>query len=98
MKVKSPLASVLVMTIVAERGRLMQLACEQTTGGMAAVIGEERAAVAALCAEFGIEAANFNAPGQIIISGEKAKVEAARAGIVSGKIVVHDYMSNNSCK
>lgn len=28
----------------------------------------------------------------------KARVEAAKAGIVSGKIVVHDYMSNNSCK
>ena len=28
----------------------------------------------------------------------KAKVEAAKADIVSGKIVVHDYMSNNSCK
>jgi [acyl-carrier-protein] S-malonyltransferase len=67
------------LRVVAERGRLMQLACEQTTGGMAAVIGEERASVAALCAEFGIEAANFNAPGQIIISGEKAAVEAAVA-------------------
>ena len=28
----------------------------------------------------------------------KAKVEAAKADIVSGKIVVHDYMSDNSCK
>ena len=28
----------------------------------------------------------------------KARVEAAKADIVSGKIVVHDYMSNNSCK
>jgi [acyl-carrier-protein] S-malonyltransferase len=43
---------------------------------MAAIIGEERAKVAELCAEFGIEAANFNAPGQIIVSGEKARVEA----------------------
>ena len=46
---------------------------------MAAVIGEERAKVAELCAEFGIETANFNAPGQIIVSGEKAKVNAAVA-------------------
>jgi [acyl-carrier-protein] S-malonyltransferase len=67
------------LRVVAERGRLMQLACEQTVGGMAAVIGEERAAVAALCAEFGIEAANFNAPGQIIVSGVKVRVEAAVA-------------------
>ncbi|HTO02867.1 MAG TPA: ACP S-malonyltransferase [Opitutus sp.] len=67
------------LKIVAERGRLMQQACEQTTGAMAAVIGEERARVNELCSEFDIEAANFNAPGQIIISGEKSKVEVAVA-------------------
>jgi [acyl-carrier-protein] S-malonyltransferase len=65
------------LKVVAERGRLMQVACEQTVGGMAAIVGEERSTVAALCAEFDVEAANFNAPGQIIISGEKAKIEAA---------------------
>ena len=59
--------------IVAERGRLMQLACEQTTGGMAAIIGEDRAKVADLCREFDLEAANFNAPGQIVVSGAKAR-------------------------
>jgi [acyl-carrier-protein] S-malonyltransferase len=64
------------LKVVAERGRLMQLACEKSVGGMAAIIGEERARVAELCGEFGIEAANFNAPGQIIVSGEKAKVDA----------------------
>jgi [acyl-carrier-protein] S-malonyltransferase len=68
------------LRVVAERGRLMQQACEQTQGGMAAIIGEERAKVAALCAEFGIEAANFNAPGQIIVSGDKTKVDALVAG------------------
>lgn len=67
------------LRVVAERGRLMQEACEQTTGSMAAVIGETREAVAALCADFDIEAANFNAPGQIIISGEKDRVAAAVA-------------------
>ncbi len=64
------------LKVVAERGRLMQLACEKSIGGMAAIIGEERPRVAELCAEFGIEAANFNAPGQIIVSGDKAKVDA----------------------
>lgn len=67
------------LKIVAERGRLMQVACEQTTGSMAAVIGEDRAKVQELCREFDIEAANFNAPGQIIVSGEKTKVAAAVA-------------------
>ena len=68
------------LRIVAERGRLMQQACEQTTGGMAAIIGEDRAKVAELCAEFDIEAANFNAPGQIVVSGEKSKIDAAVTG------------------
>jgi [acyl-carrier-protein] S-malonyltransferase len=67
------------LRVVAERGRLMQLACEQSTGSMAAILGEERATVYDLCSAFDIEAANFNAPGQIIVSGEKSKVEAAVA-------------------
>ncbi|MEO5960732.1 MAG: ACP S-malonyltransferase, partial [Opitutaceae bacterium] len=67
------------LRIVAERGRLMQQACERTNGGMAAIIGEERGKVAELCREFDIEAANFNAPGQIIVSGEKSKVAGAVA-------------------
>lgn len=67
------------LRIVAERGRLMQQACEQTSGSMAAIIGEERPKVQELCREFDIEAANFNAPGQIIVSGEKTKVAAAVA-------------------
>lgn len=64
------------LRVVAERGRLMQEACEKTVGGMAAVIGEDRAKVTELCKEFDVEAANFNAPGQIIVSGEKTKIEA----------------------
>lgn len=64
------------LKVVAKRGELMQQACEKSVGGMAAIIGEERAKVYELCREFDIEAANFNAPGQIIVSGEKAKVEA----------------------
>lgn len=68
------------LRIVAERGRLMQEACEATSGSMAAVIGEERGRVAELCRDFDVEAANFNAPGQIIISGEKTRIAAAVAG------------------
>jgi [acyl-carrier-protein] S-malonyltransferase len=65
--------------VVAERGRLMQAACEASAGLMAAIIGAPREKVEALCREFGVEAANFNAPGQIIISGERAAIEAAVA-------------------
>jgi basic membrane protein A len=35
---------------------------------------------------------------KLITPEMKAKVDAARAAIISGQIVVHDYMSNNSCK
>ena len=67
------------LRIVAERGRLMQDACEKSAGTMAAIVGQSREAIAALCGEFDVEAANFNAPGQVIISGERAKVGAAVA-------------------
>lgn len=68
--------------IVAERGRLMQGACEKSAGAMAAIIGESREAVLELCQASNVEAANFNAPGQIIISGEK---EAIAAAVAAGK-------------
>ncbi len=67
------------LRVVAERGRLMQGACDQSAGSMAAVIGESRDAVSRLCLEFGVEAANFNGPGQVIISGETPSVAAAVA-------------------
>lgn len=67
------------LRIVAERSRLMQEACERSAGAMAAIVGQDRAQVRDLCAEFGIEAANFNAPGQIIVSGARPAVEAAVA-------------------
>ena len=65
------------LRIVAERGRLMQQACEATKGGMAAVIGGSREDIAKLCAAFDIQAANFNCPGQVVISGDADKVAAA---------------------
>ncbi len=68
------------LRVVAERGRLMQLACEQTSGTMASVIGEAPEAVAALCREFDVEMANLNCPGQIVISGGREPVAAAVAG------------------
>lgn len=65
------------LKVVAERGRLMQEACEATNGSMAAVIGVERDVVAAFCEEMDVEMANLNCPGQIVISGETAKIAAA---------------------
>ena len=65
------------LKLVAERGRLMQEACDATEGGMASVIGGDFSAVEELCEAFGIEIANYNCPGQIVISGEKDKVMQA---------------------
>jgi [acyl-carrier-protein] S-malonyltransferase len=67
------------LKIVAERGRLMHGACKRSAGAMAAIIGESRDTISLLCSEFDVEAANFNAPGQIIISGEQSKIAAAVA-------------------
>jgi [acyl-carrier-protein] S-malonyltransferase len=67
------------LTLVAERGRLMQEACERTTGAMAAMIGGEEPAVRQLAADCGVDVANFNSPGQIVLSGESAKIDAAVA-------------------
>jgi basic membrane protein A len=35
---------------------------------------------------------------KLITADIKAKIDAAKADIIAGKIVVHDYMSNNACK
>lgn len=68
------------LKLVAERGRLMQLACESTEGGMAAVIGGSFEEVKTFCDEFDVEIANLNCPGQIVVSGEKEKVLKAVEG------------------
>ncbi|KZK73706.1 MAG: malonyl CoA-acyl carrier protein transacylase [Pelodictyon luteolum] len=67
--------------IVAERGRLMQQAGTENPGTMAAIIGMQDSALDALLAEAGaegiVQAANFNSPGQIVISGDIAAVKKA---------------------
>ncbi len=68
------------LTLVAERGRLMQEACERTTGSMAAMIGGEEADVRTLAAECGVDVANFNSPGQIVVSGAVEGIDKAVAG------------------
>ena len=67
------------LRIVAQRGQFMQDACEQTEGAMAAMIGAEENVVRDLAAETDVDIANINSPGQIVISGEAAKVALAVA-------------------
>ena len=63
--------------VVRQRGRFMQEACDTTGGGMAAIIGLEEAKTREACAEAGVELANLNCPGQIVISGPADRMEKA---------------------
>jgi len=65
------------LRVVRQRGRFMQEACEATQGGMAAIIGLEEAATRQVCAETGVELANLNCPGQIVISGAADRMKTA---------------------
>ena len=60
-----------------ERGRLMQEAGTRTAGGMVAVLGMEEAALAEVCKETDTQIANYNSPGQLVISGTTANVARA---------------------
>src|SRR5438046_8752280 len=51
--------------------------CASSAGALATRIGTEEISVRALAAASDVDVANTNAPGQIVISGERAKVEAA---------------------
>jgi [acyl-carrier-protein] S-malonyltransferase len=65
------------LKLVEKRGQLMDEACAATSGAMAAMIGADENRVRALAADADVDIANINAPGQIVISGERAKVEIA---------------------
>ena len=68
--------------LVAHRGQLMQAAIAAGEGAMAAIIGLADEDVLKACAAISsgvVEAVNFNAPGQVVIAGETAAVEAAMA-------------------
>src|SRR5262249_10556783 len=65
------------LNLVQQRAEFMDEACATTLGGMAALIGGMENDVRRLAADEDVDTANINAPGQIVISGELAKVEAA---------------------
>ncbi len=67
------------LRLVSERGTFMQEACEATAGGMAAMIGGDESAVVQLAADCGVDVANFNCPGQLVLSGEKEGIAQAVA-------------------
>jgi len=71
------------LLLVQERGRAMQAAADASDGAMVSIIGLEPQKVQALCDEARqdqiLEPANFNCPGQIVISGESGACDRAAA-------------------
>ena len=67
------------LTLVSKRASAMQKACESKPSTMAAVLGLEDGIVEETCAEIEgvVVAANYNCPGQLVISGEFSAVEKA---------------------
>jgi [acyl-carrier-protein] S-malonyltransferase len=67
------------LTLVSKRAMAMQKACEIQASTMAAVIGLEDVVVEETCAAIDgvVVAANYNCPGQLVISGEVKSVEQA---------------------
>jgi [acyl-carrier-protein] S-malonyltransferase len=63
--------------LVAKRGELMDDACLENKGAMASILGGDPGLIGEVCAEYGIDVANLNCPGQIVVSGEAEKVAAA---------------------
>lgn len=58
-----------VIRLVRERARLMDEAGTKNPGGMAAILGMDEDALAEVCRETGVQMANINSPGQVVISG-----------------------------
>src|SRR2546421_5380351 len=67
------------LKLVQKRGEFMDQACSETIGGMAAMIGADENSVRQLADAEDVDVANINSPGQIVVSGELAKVEGAVA-------------------
>jgi [acyl-carrier-protein] S-malonyltransferase len=67
------------LKLLQKRADLMDECCRNTSGAMATALGCDAAVIEEVCAALGVDVANYNSPGQIVISGEKEKVKAAVA-------------------
>ncbi|MBA30850.1 MAG: [acyl-carrier-protein] S-malonyltransferase [Dehalococcoidia bacterium] len=63
--------------LVVERGRLMQIACNENPGGMVAIIGVDELTVEEVCRETGTYTSNINSISQIVISGDHMSLARA---------------------
>ena len=66
------------LKLVSMRAKAMQKACENNNGGMAAILGLEDEIIIETCKNFDgyVVAANFNCPGQVVISGNYEDVKS----------------------
>jgi [acyl-carrier-protein] S-malonyltransferase len=80
------------LTLVRERANAMQMACDLTPSAMAAIINLTDEQVEQLCAESNgeIVPANYNCPGQLVVSGSVSGIEAGivRAKALGAKLAV----------
>ncbi len=76
------------MSLVAERGRAMADAAAITPTGMSAVIGADESELLARLGELGLEPANFNGAGQIVVAGAVDALEALGAEPPAGARVI----------
>lgn len=69
------------LKLVSERAKAMQAACDANPSSMAAILGLDDAKVEEICASIDgiVVPANYNCPGQLVISGETVAVEEACA-------------------
>lgn len=69
------------LKLVSERAKAMQAACDANPSSMAAILGLEDAKVEEICSQISgiVVPANYNCPGQLVISGETSAVEEACA-------------------
>ena len=77
--------------LVRERGLAMAEAAQESDGTMAAILGLDDAVVEELCSEIeGVWPANYNCPGQIVVSGEEEAVEEliGKAALLGAKRTV----------
>lgn len=63
------------LDLVAKRGTFMEEATSAVEGAMAALIGGEEADIRALAEKCDVDVANFNCPGQIVVSGKTAGID-----------------------
>ncbi|MBN2452175.1 MAG: ACP S-malonyltransferase [Lentisphaeria bacterium] len=74
------------LRLVAARGKCMDEACRAADGAMAAVIGADPAVVTRVCAAHAVDVANYNCPGQLVISGDRRQLGQAVTALAAAGV------------